>query len=169
MPDVGFKNTDVAFKGSDVGFGRRSFKDVINNIVYLLQNDVALQNFSKTRWQTTKSLTVSKAFKKRIFINLRDLPLILITMPFIEKSFLINTNRNSTHTIRLYCGFIQNNPKRALEDFIEFEELIDDALLFYEPEQLGALNLIPKSSENDEGLYHPVYFLTLDVEVKFRR
>lgn len=143
-----------------------TFIDVINELVTTLQNDTALSSFSQTKWG--KSLTVKKIFKERTEINTRDLPIILITRPSLEKSFLTGA-RDGAHTVRLYCGFHQNDRRRALEEFIEFEEKIDDALLNSQALESITLTINPLASANDEGKYHPVYFMVMDVEIRHRR
>lgn len=143
-----------------------SFTTVINNIVTTLQNDAALTLFCKTKWSRT--LSIKKSYKKREEISIQDLPKILITRPNLEKSFLIGA-RDGTHTVRLYVGFFQNDKRRALEELIELEEKIDDALTTPEPAALGAISINPKASVNDEGEWHPAYFMVMDIEILHRR
>lgn len=146
-----------------------SFVDVINNIATTLQQDAALSSFCQSKWG--RSLSVKKIFKERTEIGLNDLPSILITRPSTEKSFrILGFNiRDWSNTVRLYCGFHQQDKLKALEELIEFEEKIDDALLFDSTRGGLALRTDPKTSVNDEGIYYPTYFLAMDVEIISRR
>lgn len=144
-----------------------SFITAIDNLASTLQNDAALTSFCKTKWG--RSLTVKKIFKKRAELSIQNLPKILITRPTVEKSYLINTARESKNTVRLYCIFYQSDPRRALNELIEFEEKIDDAITTPEPGTLGAISINSKASVNDEGEWHPVYAIVMDVEIKHRR
>jgi len=140
-----------------------SFKDVVNNLVTTLQNDSDMSTFCKAKWN--KNLSVKKVFKERNEINYNDLPIILITRPSIEKSFRIGGDRENKNIVRLYCGFLQNDKRQALDEFIEFEEIIDDVLLKDSMRGNYALDTDPVSSINDEGKYHPIYFMVMDVEI----
>jgi len=144
-----------------------SFTTVIDNIVTTLQNDAPLDAFCKSKWG--KPISVKKIFKKRAELSIQNLPKILITRPLTEKSFLINTSRESKNTVRLYCIFYQTDKRKALNELIEFEEKIDDAILMQSSETLGAISINPKGSENDEGEWHPVYAIVMDVEIQHRR
>lgn len=143
-----------------------SFTTVIDNIVTTLQNDSALSAFCVAKWG--KALTVKKVYKKRVEINLNELPIILVTRPSVEKEFLIGA-RDADHIVRLYAGFHQTDREKAQEEVIEFEEKIDDALLVDHTRGGTATNTNPKSSVNDEGENHPAYFMAMDVAIKHRR
>ncbi|GAB63103.1 MAG: hypothetical protein DWB56_06725 [Candidatus Jettenia sp.] len=144
-----------------------SFTSLIDHIATTLQNNAPLTSFCDAKWG--KALSVLKAFKQRIEINLNDLPVILITRPSLEKNFLVNITRDGAHTVRLYAGFHQTDWAKALNEMVEFEEKIDDALLTDYTRGGLAINTIPKSSVNDEGEFHPVYFIVMEVEIKHRR
>lgn len=139
---------------------------IMNNIVTTLQNDSALAAFCTTKWG--KALKVMKVYKRRIEISAEDLPIILITRPQVEKEFLVGA-RDVDNIIRLYAGFQQDDREKALDEIIEFEETIDDALLVDHTRGGNAINTAPKASVNDEGEYHPVYFIAMDVAIKQRR
>lgn len=143
-----------------------SFVTVYNNIITTLQNDSALAAFCDAKWG--KMLTVLKVFKKRVEVNLADLPVILVTRPNIDKEFLINA-RDADNIVRLYAGFHQTDREKAMEEMIEFEEKIDDALMVDHTRGGNAKSTNPKTSANDEGEFHPVYFMVMDVAIKHRR
>lgn len=143
-----------------------SFVLPYNNIVTTLQNNSALSTFCNDKWG--KALTVKKVYKKRIEINLDELPIILVTRPSVEKEFLIGA-RDADHIVRLYCGFNQADREKAQEEIVEFEEKIDDALMVDHTRDGTATNTNPKSSVNDEGENHPSYFILMDVAIKHRR
>ncbi len=144
-----------------------SFKNVIDKIVKTLHDDASLNAYISAEF--IKSLTIKKSFNKRAEVNVSDLPIIFITRPSLEKSFLVNSIRNNKNMVRLYAGFQQQDKRKALDNFIEFEEKIDNALVSVDPETLGAMIIAPKASLNDEGMYHPVYFMVMEVEIQFRR
>lgn len=139
---------------------------IMNNIVTTLQSDSAVAAFCTAKWG--KALKVLKVYKRRIEISAEDLPIILITRPQVEKEFLVGA-RDVDNIIRLYAGFQQDDREKALDEIIEFEETIDDALLVDHTRGGNAINTAPKASVNDEGEYHPVYFIAMDVAIKQRR
>ncbi len=143
-----------------------SFVIVYNNIITTLQNDSALSTFCNTKWG--KALTVLKVFKQRVEINLADLPIIIVTRPSVDKEFLVNA-RDADHIVRLCAGFHQTDREKAMEEMIEFEEKIDDALMADHTRGGNAKDTNPKASVNDEGEFHPVYFMVMDVGIKHRR
>lgn len=143
-----------------------SFTAVIDNLATTLTNSAALQAFCQAKWG--KSVTVGKAFRQRTEIGLSDLPIILITRPAVTKLFRIGA-RDGIHTVRLYAGIHQPDKLKALAEFIELEEKIDDALLAPDSNILGAISLSPIASQNDEGEFHPVYFTVMEVEISHRR
>lgn len=143
-----------------------SFTNIITNIVTTLQNDAALAAFCSTKWG--KTLTIKKIFKKRVEINISELPIILVTRPSLDKEFLVGV-KDADNVVRLYCGFHQTDREKALDETIEFEEKIDDALMVDHTRGGLAINTNPKVSANDEGEFHPVYFIAMDVAIKHRR
>lgn len=144
-----------------------SFNDAIAQLITVLQNDSALAGFCSSRWG--RSLTVKKVFKQRTEVSMNELPLCLITRPSVAYSFLSNTVRDGDHSVRLYLGFLQNDRRKALEEFVEFEEKVEDA--FYANYTLNgtAINTTPESSINDEGKFHPVYFIVKEIKIRHRR
>ncbi|MDH4100603.1 MAG: hypothetical protein OEV28_08505 [Nitrospirota bacterium] len=138
----------------------------LDKLVALIANNSALQAFCKAKWRNP--LTVKKTYKRREELHLSQLPIIMITRPSVKKSFLTGA-RDGTHTLMLYCGFPQENPNKIQNEFVEFEEKIDDALLSVHPESIGFKSIAPVSSVNDEGKYKPACFIVMEVEVQHRR
>jgi len=145
-----------------------SFLTSLDGLANALKNDTALSAFCSTNF-AGRSLSIEKTFKKRVQISSNDLPTIILTRPSIVKSFLNNNVLHSVHTVLLYAGFYQKDYRHALDLFVKFEESIEDALWRITPESLGVMSIVPKNSLNDEGLYHPIYFLTMEVEIQHRR
>jgi len=143
-----------------------TFKSVLENIQTTLREDSALIAFCTSKWN--KSLKVESVYAERTEIQLSDLPIVLITRPSVEKVFKTRV-RDSVHTVRLYCGFQQKDKLEAMSDLIELEELIDDALLKDHTRGGNAMDTNPGESINDEGKYHPVYFLAMNITVNHRR
>lgn len=138
----------------------------LEKIVTLLSNDSALESFCRSKWK--KPLTVEKSFKARTEVHISKLPIIIITRPTVKKSFLTGA-RDGAHISRFLCGFPQAHPAKILDEFIQFEEIIDDTLLSVHPETLGFKEINPLSSVNDEGIYKPSCFMVMEVELQHRR
>jgi hypothetical protein len=143
-----------------------SFTAALGALKTQLEGNAALAAFCQSKWN--RDLTVSISYKKRVEIHTSDLPVILITRPSVAKSHLTGA-RDGQHTVRLYAGFHQPDRAQAQLDLIEFEELLDDAVLSDHTLGGTAISAIPTESANDEGEHHPVYFMAADVEVKHRR
>lgn len=143
-----------------------TFNDAIANLVTTLEGDSALSSFCNTKWGA--SLTVLRLYKNRTEIQISDLPIALVTRPEVDKNFLIGA-RDGKHRVRIYFGFLQEDRLKAQEELIEVEELIDDALLVDHTRGGKAIDTTPEASANDEGSYHPVYFMVMDVLIKHRR
>ena len=149
-----------------------SFNDAITVLMTKLQEDGTLQAFCQDKWK--RKITVTKEFRQRVEIPLADLPVIVITRPSVRKEYRLSGGRENTNTVRLYCGFRQNDRKKSLEELIAFEELLDDILTAnYRLRDTGnnptVQNVHPTDSANDEGMNHPNYFMALEVEIEHRR
>ena len=145
-----------------------SFKGVMTSLKALLENDPQLSAFCIEKWG--KPLTVEIMYKEKAELSLQHLPKILITRPDVKKDFLIGGQKQGIHTIRLYAGFRQSDKGKGAEELIEFEEKIDDALTTPNPWDVGnALDIRPTESVNDEGKWHPEYFLVMEVAITHDR
>lgn len=145
-----------------------SFLATIDGLVNALKTDAALSAFCSTNF-AGRSLIISKTFKKRVEISSNDLPTIILTRPSVTKTFLNNNVLHSLHTVLLYAGFWKKDYRATFDLVTQFEEAIEDALWRVAPESIGAMSIVPKNSVNDEGMFAPIYFLTMEVEIQHRR
>ena len=147
-----------------------SFVTIIDALCGVLAGDTNLSAFCIARWK--KDITVKKVFKKRVELNATELPVILVTRPSVEKTYQLRS-RDGENTVRLYCGFEQADKETALDNIITFEETIDDALFAGQKTIVAgggvAINATPIASINDEGEFHPIYFMAMDLKIKHRR
>lgn len=143
-----------------------SFVDVLKQLQSIINTDQPLQLYIAENFD--RPLTVKISYSDREEINLTELPLALITRPRLNKTSS-NMARDSINTIRIYLGFNQSDKVRGMEQLIELEELFDD--LFMNNYSLGGLvtSALPTESANDEGAYHPSYFVVMDISVQHRR
>ena len=113
-------------------------------------------------------LTVTRVFKHRTEVSLSELPIIMMTRPTKKNTILVTGEKAWVNTVRLYCGLNISNRDNAQALIVSFEELIEAALSIYgDVDNLPdyCLSVEPQSSANDEGMFHPVYFIVKDVEV----
>lgn len=140
-----------------------SFVDTLNNIKTTLENDANLQAFCQEKWG--KALTVKKVFKQRTEIHLNEFPLVLITRPTRRAQEGLTRRKDNDHTVRLYAGFNQKDREKAQEETIGFEEAIDNAVIADRTRGGTAADTAFVSSQNDEGLFHPVYFQVIEFDI----
>ena len=142
------------------------FLDKFKAIAVRIQNNQALDQFCQTNFG--KSLSVLKIFKHRTEIDIKDLPIVLITRPRVSRQFHGNVPKKE-HSIFLYCGFFSEDKEKAAEYSIELEELIEDAVKTRTTDANDKpIPLMPANSALDEGKFHPVYFFVMEVLVKGR-
>lgn len=141
-----------------------SFVDNINAFKIRLENNQALNDFALTKFG--KVFKVWKVFHNRTEIGLDDLPLIMITRPNVNRT-PSNLSPRKEHTVALYAGFRQEDRLLALEQFIELDSLLEDTVMVKTNIQ-GDIPMAVEvtDSANDEGLYHPIYFLVMHLKVK---
>jgi hypothetical protein len=147
-----------------------SIIDTLKDITTTLEADTGLLAFCNTEFG--KVHTVKRVYKQRVEIDLSELPLIMITRPSVKAGPWRPSERDYTHTSRLYCGFQCEDRELAQELLIEFEEALDAAILVYkDPNKLlaGITDIDPQDAVNDEGYFHPVYFFVKDVEISETR
>jgi len=142
------------------------FADVLKQLQQQLANDSGLQSFAQTAWG--KAVTVSLVFRDRTEVRMPDLPLIMITRPQVRRTELSSV-RDGHHTVRLYCGFHQQNKETACTNMIGFEEAIDNAIDADDTLGGTAIQAVPGDSVNDEGMFHPVYFVVKDLNIHHRQ
>ena len=148
-----------------------SFINKMNALKIRLQNNQALTDFCQTNFR--RNLSVRRFFKNRAEINASDLPLIFITRPIIKREFAGNISKKE-HSIALYCLLHwpeedDEGLSKAQDLSIEFEELIEDAVHLYTG-LTGDISmaLTDGDSENDEGMFHPVYAFVMHLIIKDR-
>jgi hypothetical protein len=136
-----------------------SFNDTLNKLKTALQSNSALSAFCTAKW--SKALTVERMYKHRVEISLDELPIILITRPHKKSG-----STEEDHTVRLYFGFQQEDRTLAQSEAIEFEELIENAVIADRELDKTALLVEPKDTITDEGYLHPTYFGVKDLEIE---
>lgn len=138
-----------------------SFVKLIDNLMDVLNADVALKTFCLDTFN--KEITVKKTYSNRIEISPTQLPIIIITHPGIIERERIIGGEIITHSVRLYCGLHQPDKLLALDNIIQLEELIDQALE-QDPFRTELVDgQILGTSASDEGIYHPQYFLVKEI------
>ncbi|MFQ5737138.1 MAG: hypothetical protein ACE5GY_09820 [Thermodesulfobacteriota bacterium] len=138
-----------------------SFKGIAALIPAALSGSSALNAFCASNYG--KGLTVRMGLKRREEIVITELPVMMVTIPEQKTAYGVGGLVERVYTVRLYCGFQQDDRVKAQDNLIDIEELMEQALL--NDAALGAADIIvePGSSVNDEGSLHPVYFLLKDL------
>lgn len=141
-----------------------SFIDNINALKVRLENNAALNAYAVNNYG--KVFKVMKVYKNRVEIQLSDLPIIMITRPSVRRT-PGNLSSRKDHSVSLYAGFRQEDRETSLEQFIELDELLEAAVIA----KTALFGDVPMSVEvndslNDEGMYHPSYFLAMNLTVK---
>ncbi len=106
-----------------------SFVDTLKDMTTTLEANTGLLALCNTQFE--KPHTVKRVYKQRVEVDLSALPLIMITRPVLKPGRWRPTERDYTHTVRLYCGFQCDDRELAQELLIEFEEALDAAILVY--------------------------------------
>lgn len=144
-----------------------SFQEALQVLKANLEVNERLQAFSREKWN--RELSARIVFRHRQEISVKVLPLIMITRPMILDREKLTNLRRAEHVVRLYAGFYQKDPEKAVLEQVEFEELIDDALMT-DPSLGGkVIDTRVDNSINDEGGQHPSYFTLIDLKVKYQR
>jgi len=144
-----------------------SFTEVTDAIASALKDDAGLTELCTARWR--RAQTVRKSLKLREEVSLTELPIIMITVPAMEVTRYPGGDFDRQYTIRLYCGFQQKAREKAVDELIEYEEKIEQALLNSAALKALVTDLITASSANDEGFNHPAYFLVKEFQVVVER
>lgn len=134
-----------------------SFTSVIANLKAVLETDPFLQAYAQSKW--SKNIQVLTVFKQRTEVGLDDLPVIMLTRPGVDVEQENNVAYERKNTVKLYIGFKEEDRMLAQAEIIEIEELIEKALV-QNPTISGMVdNIAPGNSANNEGYFHPVYFI----------
>jgi len=144
-----------------------SFTLVTDNLKTLLQDDAGILSFCNDTWG--RVITVKKVFKPRTEIKNNEFPIIMVTRPKAKKNLLTPGVKDGDHTVLLFCGIYSEDREKAQDYLVAMEELIEDAIVGDYTLGGTVTSAIPTDTANDEGHYHPVYFLVVAVEIKHRR
>ncbi len=142
-----------------------SFISVLNNLKIQIETNENLQAFCKSQWN--KTLECKIAFRQRREINSKDLPILLITRPRVSGKVDAGQGRISKQRVRLYFGFYQKNADRGVLEQVQFEELIDAAIIKDTSFGDVAEGTDVLDSVSDEGVMHPSYFTVMDLDIKY--
>jgi hypothetical protein len=144
-----------------------SFIDDLNAFVVRLENHAGLRDFIRSAFPG-KNLTVMKTVRDRVEIQISDCPLVMMTRPTIQRVRQGNAV-NLENAVFLYGGIHEPDRTKALDELIQMEELMEDAMLTKTdlPGDRGIV-VVPGDSVMDEGLYHPIYFVVKHFTVKER-
>lgn len=148
-----------------------SILPAIANLKETLLNDAALSAFCSSRFR--KTLTIKRGYRDREEIGMDECPVIIVTRPTVERENGLNRRSRGIHSLRLYFGFYQPGTDAEVRETaaiiaVEFEELIEAALVVDTTRGGTASATIPGSSVNDEGALHPIYFGVMDVTLQKR-
>ncbi len=111
---------------------------------------------------------MKKVFKQRVEVSISELPIVLITRPQRSTEEGLARRKDNEHTVRLYAGFHNTDRETALDNLLYYEEYIDAAVTA-DPERGGtAASTEFVTSQNDEGLFHPVYFTVIELRIQKR-
>jgi hypothetical protein len=136
----------------------------INALKTRLEAHEGLRNFYLSKF--SKEVTVRKVFKRKTEIRLDDFPIIMITRP--RKNYLFAGEVwKKENVVLLYAGYRQEDMETALDNFIELEDLLEEAVNTRATGDVPMV-VVPGDSENDEGMFHPVYFMVKQITIKDR-
>lgn len=128
--------------------------------------EAGLQTFCSQRWSKLPTVTIS--YKKRAEITLDEFPLLLITRPHKENQDGVTGFYQSEQTVLVYAGFCEHDREKAAQAVIELEEEIETIIRGNLSLNNTVLDIELTSTANDEGNFHPVYFIAVELKAKFR-
>lgn len=140
-------------------------KDALANMVTALRDDADLAAFCTAAFQ--KPLAVHLGYKERHEIGLDELPLVRVTY-FRDAPDISSGNNINMHTVRLYCGFNQDDSELAVTQAVEFKELIRAALLKDRRRGNNAQTTIAGDAVTDSGSMQPSYFTVMEFQIETR-
>lgn len=143
-----------------------SFVEKFNAISIRVENNQPLRRFCQVK--LGKTLTVMKVFKDKTEIDIDELPVVMLTRAGINRTFKGNIS-SKDHSVFLYAGFYAEDRLKAPEISIEFEELLENAVMTKTTHVNDKpMAIMPADSTNDEGKFHPVFFFVMEVMVRDR-
>lgn len=146
-----------------------SFNDDIEVIKQALEGDDELEAFCLASFK--RKLTVRRSFEKRTEIDSDEFPIMLIVRPSMDRSRATGGLVHRNHKLLLFFGFREEDKSEAQSHLVIMEELVEQALdkLEDDPDLSGEMLIEPGDSANDQGHYHPVYFIAKEVSVLTER
>lgn len=144
-----------------------SFADVVDLIISALKNNADLASFCSTNFR--KTLTVRKGVKRREEVREDELPMLMVTVAGQQPSYGAGRLLYREYTVRLFCGFKQDDRAKAPDQVLKFEEFIEQAVLTDDTLNGDASSSTPGDSAYDEGFFHPVYFQVKEFKVLVER
>ncbi len=143
-----------------------SISEKINALKIRIENNKPLQDYCALHFR--KQLKVVNVFKTKKQITLDELPIVMITRPRVSREPFGNASKKE-HSVYLYLGFQQTDIEKALDNSIEIEDLLEAAISSKTSIQGDAgMYVSPADSSNDEGMFHPTYFMLMEVIIKDR-
>lgn len=141
-----------------------SFDTISAQIAATISNSVAVAAVLNP---TGKVITAKVGFRTRQEINIADLPIALIVRP--ERKLTLQYARQYDHSFIIFVGVHCEDREAAPGLLDDLENAIEDALT--EAYTLGgtAVEVHYISSTNDMGIYHPVYFTSMQFEISARK
>lgn len=134
---------------------------IIENIVFTLADDAALQAFALEKWG--QPLTIIKGHRRKREISLDSLPLVMVTRPQGSE----NVNGLGASALRLFYGFMHDDHALAVDQSIEFVDLIRAALRKDKRRGGQSQTTVFGPQVIDEGYGHPEYFGVMAVSTPF--
>lgn len=144
-----------------------SFTDITDLVVAALAGYADLKTFCISNWK--KPPAVRKFYKKREEVSLTELPLVMVTVPSQRSTPAAARLLYREYTLRLYCGFQEDDRGKAQDLIIKFEEFIEQALLIDAVLNAQNIEIEVGDSANDEGQLHPVYFIVKEFTILIER
>jgi len=114
-----------------------------------------------------KVLTVKAGFKTRQEINVSDLPIALIVRP--ERKLELLAARQYAHSFVVFVGIYCEDREAAPGQLDDLENAIEDALTANYSLDGTAVDVNFVASTNDMGMYHPVYFTSMQFNIQARK
>lgn len=140
-----------------------SFSDDISAMLSIISQDPDLTALLATI--TSRPLTAKKVFKNRTEIPTKDYPLLMATRPTVKTAVQDDYSGVKTHQVRFFFGFYTDNRDAVQDWLVQFEELMEAAIMADTTLGGRVENVAPGECSNDQGKFHPVYFMVKDFYV----
>jgi len=141
-----------------------SFYTALQELKSLIE--AGLLDFCSSRWGKLPTLTIS--YKKRTEIALDAFPIGFITRPQVENQDDVTGFNQSGQTVLLYFGILEEDREKAAQAVIELEEEIETIIRANRTLNDKVQSIEINNSANDEGNFHPVYFISVEMNATHR-